>query len=413
MYKNKNILLCTYNFPPIGGPRSLRWLNLVRELDKRGWKVDVLTIRPYANDGFYDRKLDGDIPAGAQIFRSFPGLYYSMIHLKKNPIKGFPKATMEWFSYGFLKGWRMVKKKPYALIISSGLPFVGHLMASFLKRKTGVPWVADYGDPLGFNPLTSRVKRFVGRWVEGSILKQVDGIIVPFEEMKNEFLLFYSFLPISKVKAIGHGIGEKFQEILPAEFYNKFVVAYIGSFYKSDREPYEFFRALMELKENPEFRQDVRVIIAGKAEQNYIDFANNQGLSGIVEFCGQITHETALSILKGTSVILYIGYRGQKRNYFQFPYKVIECAAAARPILAIRQSGTNLGAAFIEKNNLGQVVPNNRLEIQRGLENLYLLWRKGELNRKFNKMPAEKFSWRLKAGELERFILSIMKEKET
>lgn len=40
----KNILLISYNFPPIGGPRSLRWLHLLKYLGK-DYLIDLLTIR--------------------------------------------------------------------------------------------------------------------------------------------------------------------------------------------------------------------------------------------------------------------------------------------------------------------------------------------------------------------------------
>ena len=50
----KKILLVIYNFPPLGGPRSFRWLNLTKSLHRMGWEIDVLTTAPSPNDNFYD-----------------------------------------------------------------------------------------------------------------------------------------------------------------------------------------------------------------------------------------------------------------------------------------------------------------------------------------------------------------------
>lgn len=72
---NKRILLCLYFFPPLGGPRSLRWLNLVKVLSERGWTIDVLTVEPSLHDSFYDAGLLKELPPAIRVTRSFPGFY--------------------------------------------------------------------------------------------------------------------------------------------------------------------------------------------------------------------------------------------------------------------------------------------------------------------------------------------------
>lgn len=401
----KRILLCLYTFLPLSGPRSLRWLNLIKVLDQLGWIVDVLTVQPSVNDGFYDSSLLAELPVHIRVFRTYPGVLYSLIHMKNKPVQGFPKTTMEWLPFGLIRGRKILKEQNYSLIVSSALPFVGHCVAYFLKRKAQIPWVADYGDPLGFNPISSPVKRLFGSRVECCILKAVDGIIVPFEEMKKEFLDYYPFLKEENIRVIGHGIPEKFESIKPESFKKKFVVSFVGSFYKDAHEPYEFFQAFHALKNDRKMIDDIQVVIAGNVEQRYVEYARSLKIDTFTKFLGHVSYERAISILKGSSVILYIG--GRRADY-HFPSKILGCAASGRPIIAVKQSEKDLGSDFIEKNNIGRIVSNKKEEIERVVRELYHLWAMNKLDETFNHIDIEKYYWEKRGEEVEEFISHIL-----
>jgi hypothetical protein len=373
------------------------------------WDIDVLTIRPSANDSFYDKTLLTELSNLIQVYRSYPGPYYSLIHLKQKPVRGFSKTTLEWFPFGSMRGGKLVKEKKYDVIVSSALPFVGHLVAHNMKKMAGVPWIADYGDPLGFNPITSQTKRFFGKYVERHILKNVDGIIVPFEEMKDEFQDFYPFLKQKPVTAIGQGIPENVESIKPMSFENEFVLSYVGSFYAGVHEPFQFFKALENLGAKKQLIKDIRVIIAGNTQQRYIDFVDRSRIKEFTYFMGQVPFEKAVSILKGSSAILYLG--GQRSDY-HFPSKVLVSAAAGRPIIGIRQSQTDLGAEFIEKKRLGVVLSNDHDQIQKVIIDLYGLWKDGKLDRSFNRIPTQEYYWDRRAVQIETFINSVIGESQ-
>lgn len=406
MPSQKRILLCIYTFPPLGGARALRWLNLVKGLYQRGWEVDVLTVQPSTHDSFYDESLLKGWPSKVKIFRTYPGIYYSLLHFKQRPIRGFPKTTIEWLPFGLKKGLHLVRSHQYSVIISSALPFVGHLLGYLLSRKTKIPWVADYGDSLGFNPLTSRTKRMIGGFIESQILKDVHGIIVPFEEMKQEFIEFYPFLREKNIKAIGHGISEEFDTIRPHSFEKKFVMTHIGSFYKDAHEPFQFFQALASLiKEKKEKAQNIEVVIAGNTEPRFIRRVNQLNLKDSIKFAGQLPYDKAISLLKGSSVTLYIG---GKRNDYHFPSKVVHLTASGRPILAIRQSVYDLGSDFIEKNNLGIIVPNRKSHIAKAIQVMMSQWKNQSLEKSFSRLPKHSLLWQTRIKELEEFLFFLL-----
>ncbi|MCJ7680729.1 MAG: glycosyltransferase [Candidatus Aminicenantes bacterium] len=408
MKKPVSVLLCTYSFPPLGGPRALRWLNLLNGLHGMGWDVDVLTIRPSEKDNYYDAGLLRQLSAGIGVYRSFPGPYYHLMHSMKNSVRGFSKTTLEWLPFGIAMGRTLVRKKEYGLILSSALPFVGHMVAADLKKRTGLPWIADYGDPLGFNPISSPLKRKIGGKIERKILAHVDGLVVPFQEMKDEFLREYNFLKPEIVTAIGQGIPDSIADIQPRDFGNRFVLCYVGSFYTNVHEPYQIFQALENLSAERDFQEAAHIIIAGNTEQKYIDHVRRMNIRKNVSFLGQVPFDQAVGILKGASAILYIGGR---RSDYHFPSKVLISAAANRPIIAIQQSNTDLGAQFIQKQQLGVVVPNIVQEIEAQIKRYFVLWKKNQLDTEFRPMQQDMFFWKNRARELEEFIRRILKRK--
>ena len=134
----KNILLIAYNFPPIAGPRSLRWLQFVKHLSK-DYSIDVLTIQPEEGYGNYDTSLIYQIPKNVKVYRTYPGFIYrfSCRYLPSEKIKKVQKKSfkiilrkgvkniyknilspclmldnmVEWLPWGLKKAKNLVRKK--------------------------------------------------------------------------------------------------------------------------------------------------------------------------------------------------------------------------------------------------------------------------------------------------------------
>lgn len=398
---NRRLLLCLYFFPPLGGPRALRWLNLVKVLSERGWTIDVLTVQPSLHDTLYDPSLIKELPPGTRVFRSFPGFYYSLLHPRKRLAMGFPKTTMEWLPFGILKGAELARTRKYDILISSALPFVGHLVGYFLKRRMRIPWVVDYGDPLSFNPSANSMKRLVGRWFERLVLKRADGLIAAAEGMRLDFLIHFPFLKDKPTRAIPSGIPAEIEQVEAADFGDRFVISYAGSFYRGTREPYPFFRAIQTLIRDEEVRNRLKVLVAGNMDPAYIEAARKLRIQDSVQFLGRIPFQEVMSVLKGSSAILYIGSR---RSIRHFQYKVFEYAASGRPIIAIRQADADLSAAFIEEKSLGRVVSNDPEKIARVIAEIYEMWKRGILNESFAPLDKDMYTWGRRGKDVEEFI---------
>lgn len=66
----KNVLICGYDFPPIGGPASLRLTSYVSRMPSLGWTPHVVTVRE--DQGIIenrDPRLAARLPAESRVYR--------------------------------------------------------------------------------------------------------------------------------------------------------------------------------------------------------------------------------------------------------------------------------------------------------------------------------------------------------
>ncbi|MBN1274313.1 MAG: glycosyltransferase [Candidatus Aminicenantes bacterium] len=400
-FLEKKLLLVIHPFAPLSGPRSLRWLNLTKILSLSGWNVDVLTIDPSKNDALHDDSLTYMVHKMVNVHRTYPGLLYTWSHRKIKAKNSFLKTTSEWLPFGLIQGMRIIRKQRPALIVSSALPFVGHMIGFILKKIYGIPWVADYGDSIGFNPITTRLKRGIGSIIEGRILRSADGLIVNFEEMRKEFLRTYPFLKQKPSKVIFHGVDESFKDVQPRKTPYTFVMVHTGSFYRGHREPDIFFQALSRLAEDPAFARESLFVVAGNIDAETKRVAQRLGINHLVRFTGYIPFTHSVALVKGASVLIYFG---GKEGYFQFQSKIFEYAAAGRPILAVKQSETDMGPAYVERNELGEVVPNEKEALCEALEKLYGLWKNNKLDESYSRMDEDSLYWDNRGKNLDWFL---------
>jgi glycosyltransferase involved in cell wall biosynthesis len=133
----------------------------------------------------------------------------------------------------------------------------------------------------------------------------------------------------------------------------------------------------------------------------YLEAVRKLHIQDSVHFLGRIPFQEVMSILKGSSAILYIG---SHRSIRHFQYKVFEYAASGRPIIAIRQADADLSAAFIEEKNLGRVVSNVPEEIARVISEVYDMWRRGILDQSFAPLDKDMYTWGRRGKEVDDFI---------
>ncbi len=146
----RRVLMVAYHFPPVAGSSGIqRTLRLVQHLPALGWQPLVLTASVRA----YERTspdLEGDVPNGTVVRRAFA--LDSARHLAL--LGRYPKALARpdrWMTWRFdavRHGLTMVRQLRPQAIWSTYPIATAHVIGAELQRRTGLPWIADFRDPM-------------------------------------------------------------------------------------------------------------------------------------------------------------------------------------------------------------------------------------------------------------------------
>ncbi len=365
-------MILTYYWPPSGGAGVQRWLKFVKYLREFGWEPIVYT----ALNGEYpvlDESFFKDIPEGITILKQ-PiwepyQLYKKVIGQKKDQrvVSGFlqengkkslghrlsiwlrgnvfiPDARRFWIrpSINYLNQW--LKENQVDLIVSTGPPHSMHLIGLGLKKKTGIPWLADFRDPwvnidfAGDLSMSTWAKNKNIR-LEGKVLQSADQIVVVSELMAEEFRSKTN----RPVDVITNGYDPDDFEI-PDNLLRKdqfFSIVHTGSLNDRRNHP-ELWESIAKLrKELPEFKSACRIRLIGKNDISVRKSIELNGLDECTEWVDYMPHAEIIAEQKSASVLLLsINNYGAEENGFFSPKatltgKLFEYLAAQKPILMI------------------------------------------------------------------------------
>ena len=369
------------------------------------------------------------IPKELNMHRTFPGPFYYMtfkysressnregsgisvkpspflrilsgIHLKTyKALSGLliPDIYSEWLPFAIMKGLELVRKNTYSIIISSSEPRVCHLIGYFLKKRSDIPWIADYGDPWIYPVPTmaeSNMKKSFIKKIEKSILKRMDAITVASEGIKKLYLERYPFLNKEHIHIVTQGFGPDVISRVVGDTPYKFRIVYCGSLYKNLRDPMAFFEAIKGID-----KEDIEVVVAGRINE-FADILKKEFNSEAIKYCGFLGHKESLALQKGATILLHIG----NTSDVQVPGKIYEYIGAKRPILCVRGGNRDVSADLISRYNKGIIVDNNNETIKEGILKFYDLWKKDLLDKNFNFNEIEEFTWQKSAVDIINII---------
>jgi len=359
----KRVLIITYYWPPSGGAGVQRWLKFVKYLRNYGWEPVVFTARNPEAPAM-DYSLLKDVPEGLEVirqpiwepytfYRKFVGLRkddkISAGFLSENKKPGFsekiavflrgnlfiPDARKFWIkpSVGFLT--KYLREHPVNALVSTGPPHTTHLIALGIKKRLGVPWLADFRDPwtkidfydnLMLTPLADRRHHRL----ENAVLKAADSIVT----VSWSWAVDFEGMGAPHTEVITNGFDP---EDFPDTNSNKpatFLLTHIGSLNK-DRNPEFLWRVLGEMvKTNATFRQLLKIRFIGKTDFRVFESLERNGLIGYTEKIDYVPHDEALKLSAGSAVLLLL-INNTPNSSGIIPGKVFEYLATRRPILCI------------------------------------------------------------------------------
>jgi glycosyltransferase involved in cell wall biosynthesis len=399
--------MVAYYYPPLGGIGVHRTLKFSKYLPEYHWEPVVLTIRP-GKGLLMDPSLEQEIPAEAQIFRT-PSLSLPLWlpWRVRNFISRWIFVVDEqlgWLPYAVRAGRRILQASPCQVIYTSSSPYTDHLIGYRLKKRLGVPWVADFRDPWVGNfaiRIPTRFHRYLVSVLERRIVHLADRVLVVNEPTRGAFLQRYPGLEKDKFQAIPNGYdADDFEALSPLNpLADQFLLVYSGSFYGERRTPRFFFEALQNLIGSSAIpEQAIRVRLVGNAGKATLQMIESMGLSGVVEMSGFLPHREAIAQLLAADALLLVVGAGMSSESV-LPGKIYEYLASGKPILGLVPPGVS--ADLIREAGAGVVVdPQDVQGIAAQILNLYERWKKGTLNVQSDPQVVERFSRRSLTSQL-------------
>lgn len=387
----KRVLILTYYWPPSGGSGVQRWLKFAKYLPENGWQPVVYTP---SNPEYpsIDPSLERDVPAEAEVIRrpiTEPySIYKRLVGMKKDDristgflsdkekpsamerlsrwVRGnlfIPDARRFWVgpSVRFLSDY--LSEHPVDLIVSTGPPHSLHLIARQLKKRTGLPWVADFRDPwtnIDFYEELMLTKRadLKHHKLEAAVLRECDKLLVVGREMKSEFS---ALTDADKIHVIPNGydaddVSDK-REVTPDSYFS---LAHIGSFSPARNVPVLWNVLAQKRRDDASFANRFRLKVVGAVDHSVSKSIQDAGLSDALVHIPYLPHEEVIDEQRKSSVLLLVVNQTKNAKGI-VTGKVFEYLASGRPILAIGPPDGDL-ATILEECGGGKVIDYNDAE---------------------------------------------------
>lgn len=229
----------------------------------------------------------------------------------------------------------LLEDDPVDVIVTSGPPHSMHLIGLKLKRKFGIPWVADFRDPwtnIDFyhELMLTSVADSIHKRLERKVLTQADLVVTVNRAMQEEFLAKGA----KQVSVISNGFDESDIVETPEFTSEKLTFVHIGTLGEA-RNPLAFWQALGELvKEQPSICNKVLVKLVGNVDFSVRDAVTKNNLEALVEYTPYLPHNEAIKEQSSAGMLLLLVNNTPTAKGI-VTGKLFEYLAATRPILAI------------------------------------------------------------------------------
>src|SRR5262249_19058124 len=132
-----------------------------------------------------------------------------------------PDPWVSWWPGAVIAGLRLLRRYKPSVIWSTFPIATAHLIALTLHRLSGIPWVADFRDPMTeVDPQTGEefpqdpTIRKVNAWIEGPTLKYCSRAVLTTPGTMRMYLSRFPEIPTTRWKVIPNGYDEEDFEVL-------------------------------------------------------------------------------------------------------------------------------------------------------------------------------------------------------
>ena len=266
-----------------------------------------------------------------------------------------PDPRKGWNKYAYKEALKIIKNNNIDTIITTSPPHSTQLIGLKLKKKTNIKWIADIRDPwteIYYNKefyKTSLAKKIDYKY-EQQVINNADKIIVVSNSIKHSFSKNKKEL-FDKINIISNGFDT--DDIIKSSNTNRNTtnIVYTGTI--SDIYPMNTFIDAIKSIES----KNINIKLVGEVNEIFKQKIENENLTNIFEFIGQVNHEKSLEYLSKADIALLL-IPEIKDNKGILTGKFFEYLGSKKAILGIGPSDGDV-AKILRETNSGKMIEYN------------------------------------------------------
>ncbi len=355
----KRLLMIAYHFPPLAGSSGIqRSLRFVQQLPALGWQPLVLTAQPRAYEKTGDDLL-AEVPPGTIVQRAFAldATRHLAVGGRYLAASARPDRWASWRWDAVRRGMQMIRSHRPDAIWSTYPIATAHVIGAELQRRSGLPWVADFRDPMaqpGY-PADAKTWQHFQR-IEALAAERAAACCFTTPGALRTYRERYA-PAAARMTLLENGYDEpsfaraEAQGSATALNPGRLTLLHSGIVYPSERDPTQLFEALGEMRRTqPALIARLRVRFrAAVAEDLLRKLTQQQALEDVVEILPAVGYDQALREMLAADGLLLMQAANCNE---QVPAKAYEYLRAKRPILCLSDPAGDtwkvLGDAGIE-----------------------------------------------------------------
>jgi len=359
----RNVLMLTYHFPPSSASGSFRLMGFARHLPRNGWRATVVSP-PSLPWEPVDKGLLDKLPSETTV--------YSVAYPSNRVGRKLARYSC-WLPAAALACEKALREQNPDVLLTSGPPQQVHWLGLWLKRRHGIPWVADFRDPWYPEGRMDRGTGFAGwkiRRQETTVFAAADAVIAnapgACATLRNDYPRLRS-----KFVTLPNGYDREafaVAEPPPPLDGRPLRVVHTGAIYVG-RDPRPLLDAIRSLDNTR--RASLTADFYGPAPETDLDFpaeVASRGLEARVKVHGQVSYARCLKEITSADILLLMDTPGRTVGV---PAKLYEYLGTGRPILALGETGGDLSLILSQSGIPYRIVrPGDPIRTTAALEEL-------------------------------------------
>ena len=269
----------------------------------------------------------------------------------------YPDTEKQWGKPAFKTAEKLWENEKFDAIISSSSPVTAHIIATKIKEKYRVPWIADlrYLWTQNHNYFYPWWRKIFDQKLELKTMSSADCLITVSYSLAEKLMQMHKG---KKVLTVTNGFDpEKINE--PAvNLTNKFTITYAGNFYIGKQDPTKILAVLSDLISKKEINEDdVELRFLGLENYWLQKEIEKYKISSFVKQLGKFSNKISLEKQKESQLLLFLNWEDKNQKGI-YTTKFFEYLAAKRPIIATGGFGGDVIEETLKETNAGVYAPS-------------------------------------------------------